>query len=61
MQGETTGRKVKPKDVHNMIRAKLEPYEYVGGCPNHALLFKKKAQEILPANFRGANYCRFKQ
>ena len=61
MQGETTGRKVKPKDVHNMIKAKLEPYEYVGGCPIRALLFKKKVQEILPGNFRGANYCRFKQ
>ena len=28
MQGETTGRKMTPKDVHSMIRAKLEPYEY---------------------------------
>ena len=29
MQGETTGRKMTPKDVHSMIKAKLEPYEYV--------------------------------
>ena len=29
MQGETTGRKMTSKNVHSMIRAKLEPYEYV--------------------------------
>ena len=37
MQGETTGRKMMPKDVHSMIKAKLEPYEYVEEHQIHAL------------------------
>ena len=44
MQGETTGRKMTPKDVHSMIKAKLEPYEYVEEHQINALFswwFKK--------------------
>ena len=37
MQGETTGRKMTPKDVCNMTREKLEPYQYTEECPVHAL------------------------
>ena len=37
MQGEATGRKMVPKDVHSMIRAKLEPYEYDEEHQIHAL------------------------
>ena len=33
MQGETTGRKMMPKNFCNMIRAKLEPYEYIEEHP----------------------------
>ena len=47
MQGETTGRKMTPKDVHSMITAKLEPYEYDEEHQIHALFSRwpKKYQE----------------
>ena len=47
MQGETTGRKMTPKDVHSMIRAKMEPYEYDEEHQIHALFSRwpKKYQE----------------
>ena len=35
--GETTGKKMTPKDVHNLTRAKLEPYEHVEEHPIRAL------------------------
>ena len=37
IQEETTGRKMTPKDVRNMIREKLEPHKHVEECPICAL------------------------
>ena len=47
MQGETTGRKMMPKDVHSMIRTKLEPYDYAEEHQIHALFsqWSKKYRE----------------
>ena len=50
MQEETTGRKMASKDVHSMIRAKLEPYEYIEEHQIRAIFsqwFEKYREETL--------------